>query len=89
MPSQRPCKPGTGKSSNPEPRKSDVSDVRAKYLSRRQAALILGVMPVTLDKLAVVHGLTVRQIPGHDRRHFLRAEVEALAARSIVTEARA
>ena len=58
-------------------------------MSRRQAALILGVMPPTLDKLAVIHGLTIRQIPGHDRRHFLRSEVEALAAKSFATGARA
>lgn len=61
----------------------------ATYLSRRKAAAILGIMPRTLDKLAAIHELTIRQVPGHNRKHFLRSEIEALAAKSITTEARA
>jgi len=72
---------------NPNLRQSRNPHNRPDYLSHRQAALTLGVTPPTLDKLAVIHGLTIRQVPGHSRRHFLRSEVEALAAKSITTEA--
>jgi len=77
-------KPGTRKN-----RTSRIPDIQAAHLSRRQAAMILGVIPPTLDRLATMHGLTVRQIPGHSRRYFVRTEVEALAAKSLATEARA
>ena len=66
-----------------------IPEMTAKYLSRRRAAIVLGVTPPTLDKLATIHGLTIRQVPGHGRRHFLRSEVEALAAKSFATGARA
>jgi len=59
------------------------------YMTRRRAAQALGVIPKTLDKIAIINGLTIRQVPGHNRKHFLRSEIEALAAKSITTEARA
>ena len=72
--------------------KQDIKTAKSSpYISRRLAARTLGVMPTTLDNLAVVHNLRVRQVPGHNRKHFLRDEIEALAARAehIATEARA
>lgn len=71
--------------------KQDIKMAKSSpYISRRQAAQTLGVMPTTLDNLAVVHNLRVRQVPGHSRKHFLRAEIESLAARAEngATEAR-
>jgi hypothetical protein len=79
----------TGKPGTPKNRKTGIPDIQAAHLSRRQAAMILGVIPPTLDKLAAMHGLTIRQIPGHSRRYFVRTEVEALAAKSFATGARA
>lgn len=79
----------TRKLINPKNRQSGNPDIQTMRLSRRQAAMILGVIPPTLDKLAAMHGLTICQIPGHSRRYFLRSEIEALAAKSITTEARA
>jgi hypothetical protein len=60
-------------------------------ISRRAAAKLLAVTTPTLDNLAKFHGLTIRQVPGHNRKHFLRAEIEALAARAehVATGARA
>lgn len=77
------------KPANRKMRQSGIPDFQVARLSRRQAAMILGVIPPTLDKLAAMHGLTISQIPGHSRRYFLRSEVEALAAKSFATEARA
>lgn len=72
-----------------QPRYTGNPANRDPYVSRRQAAMILGVMPATMDKVAAANGLTVRQIPGHVRRHFVRTEVEALAAAAVSTGARA
>ena len=83
------CPLGTRKTGNPELGKPEIPDIQAAHLSRRQAAIILGVIPPTLDKLAAMHGLTIRQIPGHSRRYFVGTEVEALAAKSFATGARA
>ena len=55
---------------------------RSAFMTRRQAAILLGVIPPTLDKLAAIHGLTIRQIPGHSRRYFVRDEIEALFDKS-------
>lgn len=55
---------------------------KSDYVSRRQAALILGVGPTMMEKLTRLHSLTVRQVPGVRRQYFLRAEIVALSARS-------
>jgi len=55
---------------------------KSQFFSRAQAARILGVTPPSLDRLAKVHGLRIRQLPGHRRKWFVRAEVVALAARA-------
>ena len=63
---------------------------RTKFFSRRAAARVLGVSPCVMDKLAKLHGLTIRQIPGHSRRYFVQAEIlRLLAAADVATEARA
>lgn len=58
------------------------------FVTVNQARQMLYVTPATLDRLAKMHGLTVRQIPGHGRRYYLRSEIETLAAAAIATEAR-
>lgn len=60
-----------------------------QFYSHHAAARALGVSPYSMTKLARLHGLTIRQIPGHSRRYFVRAEIEALAAKAFITGARA
>lgn len=88
--SQRPMSPNvsqvrrlvghSGRLTSPAAEGADMN--REDYVSRRQAAKLLGITPPSLDRLAKLHGLKIRQVPGHRRKWFVRAEVEALAARA-------
>lgn len=58
----------------------DKGEVRLvdDFVSARSAAKMLRVDNRTLDKLALIHGLTTRQIPGSNRKWILRSDVVRL-----------
>jgi len=56
----------------------------SELVSRKAAAGILGCNTVTVDRIAERNGLRVRQIPGHKRKFYYRAELESLLARAEV-----
>lgn len=62
---------------NPGCDKGEVRPVE-DFVSARSAAKMLRVNNRTLDKLAQIHGLTTRQIPGNRRKWLLRAEIVRL-----------
>ncbi len=57
------------------------------FVSARSAAKMLRVDNRTLDKLAEIHGLTIRRIPGNRRKWILRADVERLAEMAVSNRA--
>lgn len=65
--------------------------ISSEWVSRREAARLLGCACVTLDRIAARNGLRIRQIPGHKRKFLYRAELAALLAKSesVAKEARA
>lgn len=69
----------------------DKGEVRPAedFVSARSAAKMLRVDNRTLDKLAQIHGLTTRQIPGNNRKWLLRADIvrllESAVSKTVVT----
>ena len=60
-----------------------AGSVQAEWLLPSEAARELGIGPETVKRLGQRGKITVRQVPGVNRRHYLAADVRALAARSI------
>lgn len=70
------------------------SSKSSEFVSRPEAARLIGCSRVTVDKIVARNGLRIRQIPGHNRKFLYRAELNALLAAADIggavrTEARA
>lgn len=63
---------------------------KSQFFSRAQSARMLGVSPAVIERVALLNGVKVWQVPGHSRKWFRRADVERLlAAADLATGARA
>lgn len=58
---------------------------RSTLYSRRAAAMVLGVHPETLDKIAAANKLKVWQIPGHSRKFYAKVDIDRLVAATMTT----
>ena len=55
---------------------------KTHLVSRREASIMLGVAPATIEPLLRKNGLALHQIPNHTRKYYVRAEVERLVISS-------
>jgi hypothetical protein len=55
---------------------------KTHLVSRREASMMLGVAPATIEPLLRKNGLALHQIPNHTRKYYVRSEVERLVIAS-------